>query len=129
MHRAYTVKTALQIFDALKKARGCTARDRILIEIGATLHHCGRYLNMGNASGSSADIIRATEIVGLSKEEHALIVQILRNEEEVFGRREVPLKAAKFAAVVRLAGGAGRPAKKKGGGGRGGRQKDGNRPL
>ena len=115
VHRAYTVKTALQIFDALKKAQGFTARDRILLEIGATLHHCGRYLNMGNASGSSADIIRATEIVGLSKAEHALIVQILRNEEEVFERRELPLKAAKFAAVIRLASALDRSAKQKAG--------------
>ncbi len=109
------MKIALQIFDVLKKAQGFTARDRILLEIGATLHHCGRYLNMGNASGSSADIIRATEIVGLSKAEHALIVQILRNEEEVFERREVPLKAAKFAAMIRLASALDRSAKQKAG--------------
>ena len=114
-HRRYTVGCALQIFDALKKAQGFTARDRLLLEIAATLHHCGRFLNMGNASESSGDIIRATEIVGLSTEEHALIVQILRNEDDVFGRRDIPLKAAKFAAVIRLANAMDRSAKQKAG--------------
>jgi len=113
--RRYTVGCALQIFDALKKAQGFMARDRLLLEIAATLHHCGRFLNMGNASESSGDIIRATEIVGLSTEEHALIVQILRNEDDVFGRRDIPLKAAKFAAVIRLANAMDRSAKQKAG--------------
>ena len=115
VHRRYTVGCALQIFDALKKAQGFTARDRLLLEIAATLHHCGRFLNMGNASESSGDIICATEIVGLSTEEHALIVQILRNEDDVFGRRDIPLKAAKFAAVIRLASALDRSAKQKAG--------------
>lgn len=115
MHRRYTVGCALQIFDALKKAQGFTARDRLLLEIAATLHHCGRFLNMGSASDSSGDIIRATEIVGLSSEEHALIVQILRNEDEIFGRSDTPLQAAKFAAVIRLANAMDRSAKQKAG--------------
>ena len=114
---------------ALKKAQGFTARDRLLLEIAATLHHCGRFLNMGNASESSGDIIRATEIVGLSTEEHALIVQILRNEDEVFGRRNIPLKAAKFAAVIRLANAMDRSAKQKAGAYRIRLREDGTLPV
>ena len=128
-HRRYTVGCALQIFDALKKAQGFTARDCLLLEIAATLHHCGRFLNMGNASESSGDIIRATEIVGLSTEEHALIVQILRNEDDVFGRRDIPLKAAKFAAVIRLANAMDRSAKQKAGAYRIRLREDGTLPV
>jgi len=40
---------------------------------------------------------------------------VLMNEEEVFGRREVPLQAAKFAAMIRLASALDRSAKQKAG--------------
>ena len=116
VHRAYSVANTLKIFDAVHKDQGFTDRDRLLIQIAALLHHCGRFVNMAQADRSSYDIIHATEIVGLSAEEHELVCAVFRCGS---GRRpnlrEIPMKAAKFAALISLADSLDRSAKQKGG--------------
>lgn len=115
-HRAYAVENTLKIFDALKKSQRFRSRDRLLLQIAALLHHCGRFINMGEASSSSYHIVHATEIVGLSAQEHELISQVLKNEEGSFLWTEMSMKAAKFAAIIRLADALDRSAKQKSGG-------------
>lgn len=112
-HRAYAVQNALKIFDALKKSQRFRDRDRLLLHIAALLHHCGRFINMGRASLSSYEIIHATEIVGLSREEHMLVAQVLKNEEDSLRWSELPMQVAKFTAIIRLADALDRSAKQK----------------
>ena len=114
-HRQYAVRNTLKIFDALRKPQGFQKRDRLLLQIAALLHHCGRFINMGRASLSSCDIIHATELVGLSRQEHELIAQILKNEEEQFRWSGLPMQVAKFTAIIRLADALDRSAKQKAG--------------
>ena len=114
-HRAYAVTNTTKIFDALKKSQGFTDRDRLLIQIPAMLHHCGRFVNMGSGSLSSYEIISATEIPGLSREEKELVVQVLRNEEGVPQWQELSMKVAKMTAIIRLADALDRSAKQKAG--------------
>ena len=114
-HRSYAVTNTVKIFDALRKSQGFTDRDRMLIHIPAMLHHCGRFVNMGSGSLSSYEIIRATEIPGLSREEQELVVQILRNEEGVPEWQELSMKVAKMTAIIRLADALDRSAKQKAG--------------
>ena len=71
---------------------------------------------MGKASASSCNIIRATEIVGLSAKEHELISQVLKNEEGSVLWSEMSMRAAKFTAMIRLADALDRSAKQKSGG-------------
>ena len=79
------------------------------------LHHCGRFVNMGSGSLSSYEIISATEIPGLSREEKELVVQVLRNEEGVPQWQELSMKVAKMTAIIRLADALDRSAKQKAG--------------
>ena len=114
-HRSYAVENTIRIFDALKKSQGFTERDRLLIRIPAMLHHCGRFVNMGSGSLSSYEIIRATEIPGLSRDEQELVVQVLRNEEGVPRWQDLSMKVAKMTAIIRLADALDRSAKQKAG--------------
>ena len=109
------MENTIRIFDALKKSQGFTERDRLLIRIPAMLHHCGRFVNMGSGSLSSYEIIRATEIPGLSRDEQELVVQVLRNEEGVPRWQDLSMKVAKMTAIIRLADALDRPAKQKAG--------------
>lgn len=68
---------------------------------------------MGRASLSSYEIIHATEIVGLSREEHMLVAQVLKNEEDSLRWSELPMQVAKFTAIIRLADALDRSAKQK----------------
>lgn len=115
-HRAYALENTRRLFDTIRKCQGFQERDRLLLEIAAMLHHCGRFINMGKASASSCNIIRATEIVGLSAKEHELISQVLKNEEGSVLWSEMSMRAAKFTAMIRLAGALDRSAKQKSGG-------------
>ena len=67
------VKAQLQIcdelFDAVKKIGGLTKRDKLLLEIAALLHDCGKYISSVTAAECSYEIIMASEIIGLSHEE------------------------------------------------------------
>lgn len=114
-HRDFTVKTALKIFDAMQKGHGLTARDRLLLQIAAMLHHCGRYVNMSRASLTTGDIVKATELVGITSMEHELLANVVRNEENGFAWDGLTMQAAKLTAIVRLASSLDRSAKQKAG--------------
>lgn len=114
-HRDYGVRNALKIFDVLKKSQGFTKRDRLLLETATLLHHCGRFINMGHPNLSSCDIIHETEIIGLSEEEHEMIAQILKNDDEHFNWSGSSMQVAKFTAIIHLSDALDRSAKLKGG--------------
>ena len=114
-HRRYCLETTLKIFEALKKHQGFTERDRVLLQIASLLHHCGRFINMGRPGTTSYEIIRATEIVGLSEEDHSLVCAVLKIGSERPNLKTVPMKAAKFSAVIRLADALDRSSRQKAG--------------
>ena len=114
-HRIYAVENTLKIFDAIRKPQGFSERDRLLIHVAAVLHHCGRFVNMGRAGLSSYEIIHATEIIGLSDEEHEIVSLVLRHENIMNMPDDVSMRAAKMIAIISLADALDRSAKQKGG--------------
>ena len=114
-HIQGTMNLCLNIFDSMKKVHGMGKRDRLLIQIAALLHDCGKYISMGNVSECSYQIIMSTEIIGLSSLERKMIAYAVRynttafvyyDEIQMLGAgidRESYIKIAKMTAILRLA--------------------------
>ena len=114
-HIQGTMNLCLNIFDSMKKVYGMGMRERLLIQIAALLHDCGKYISMGNVSECSYQIIMSTEIIGLSSLERKMIAYAVRynttafadyDEIQMLGAgidRESYIKIAKMTAILRLA--------------------------
>ncbi len=97
------------IFDVMKKYHGLNSRDRLLLSIAATLHDCGKYVSMRYAADCSYNIIKTTEIIGLSHKEREIIANVVRyNTQEIEDNRtlgfsnEDYLKIVKLVAILRV---------------------------
>ena len=114
-HIQGTMNLCLNIFDSMKKVHGMGKRERLLIQIAALLHDCGKYISIGNVSECSYQIIMSTEIIGLSSLERKMIAYAVRynttafvyyDEIQMLGAgidRESYIKIAKMTAILRLA--------------------------
>ena len=114
-HIQGTMNLCLNIFDSMKKVHGMGKRERLLIQIAALLHDCGKYISMGNVSECSYQIIMSTEIIGLSSLERKMIAYAVRynttafvyyDEIQMLGAgidSESYIKIAKMTAILRLA--------------------------
>ena len=94
-HIQGTTNLALMIFDGMKKIHGMGPRERLLLQIAVLLHDCGKYISMTNVAECSYNIIRYTEIIGLSQAEQKIIANVVRYNREDF---------ADFEEVSRLEG-------------------------
>ncbi len=115
---------ALTVFDATKEINGLTQRDRLLLEISTILHDCGKYISMLNLADCSYNIIKYTEIIGLSHKERMIIANVVRYNQLEFEyyddladkgdfERMDHMKTAKLTAILRLANGLDRSHKEK----------------
>ena len=77
-HVQMVAKTALTIFDSMKKIHGLGPRERLLLECAVYLHDCGKYVSLSNSAECNYQIVMATEIIGLSHQEREMIAQITR---------------------------------------------------
>ena len=57
----------------MKKYHGLGKRERVLLQIAAILHDCGKYVTMNQPSDASYHIIMSTEIIGLSHSERETV--------------------------------------------------------
>lgn len=114
-------KMALNIFDSLKKYHGLKTRERLLLQIAANLHSCGKFVTMRGASECAYNIIMATEIIGLSHIEREVVANVVRYHGQTFRYNELAIEArpsrytrlaapdnlimivAKLTAILRLA--------------------------
>ncbi len=112
------------IFDSMKKVHGLGKRELLYLRLAAILHDCGKYISMVNIGETSYNIITATEIIGLSHLERAIVANVVRFNHSRFtyyGRedgvrgldRESYMTVAKLTAILRLAGGLDRSHKQK----------------
>lgn len=105
-------RTALSIFDAVKKLHGLTKRERLLLQVAALLHDCGKYVSLVNAPRCAYDIIISSEIIGLTHLEREIVAStVLYNTlplepyEQVADKMDTKsyITVAKLAAILRLA--------------------------
>lgn len=112
---------ALQVFDCLKKYHGLKARERLLLQIAADLHSCGKFVTMRDATNCAYHIIMGTEIIGLSHIEREIVANVVRYHIQQFRYDEVRVEEsaewdsrlatpgsinmviAKLTAILRLA--------------------------
>lgn len=122
MPHVQTVETAaLRIFDCLKKYHGLRDRERLLLQIAADLHSCGKFVTMRDSTDCAYNIIMGTEIIGLSHLEREIVANVVRYHVKPFRYNEVFIEAkpavngrlvnpgnptllvAKLIAILRLA--------------------------
>ncbi len=117
-------KISLQIFDSMKRIHGMKKRDRLLLQISALLHDCGKYISMNNLADCSYNIIRSTEIIGLSAREQEIVANVVRFNHDTFRYYEERYPdctltrkdyntVTKLTAILRLANALDRSHKKK----------------
>lgn len=115
---------ALNLFDTIKDISGLTQRDKLLLRISAILHDCGKYVSMLNLAECSYNIIKNTEIIGLSHKERLIVANTVKYNQVVFKYfdelisnegldRADHKRIAKLTAILRIANGLDRSHKMK----------------
>ncbi len=104
---------ACAIFDRMKKIHGLGSKKRLLLEIAAILHETGYYVNSKSHLRSTFDLIKNSDIYGLTDEEVLLIAHIARctdffmeqTEDRYYTRlsEKNKLAVAKMVAIFQLA--------------------------
>lgn len=102
-HAQCVEKMALQMFDVMKKYHGLSSRDRLLLQIAAIIHGCGKFISTRDTGTSAYNIIMATEIIGLSHEERKLVANVVRSRGEDFDYVGDDTRVAKLTALLSLA--------------------------
>lgn len=99
------------IFDTMKKIHGLGKRERLLLQVAAILHDCGKYISFSNGPVCSYDIIMSSEIIGLSHREREIIANaVLYNSHPLDSYEDVAdrldhdsyLIVAKLSAILRV---------------------------
>lgn len=116
-------KSALAVFDGMKKYHGLDARGRLLLLIAARLRDVGKFISLSSPAESAYSIIMGTEIIGLSHLEREMVAVIVSSSyprdisyEDVMetGLDERSyLTVVKLTAILRLASGMIRSYKRK----------------
>lgn len=100
------------IFDTMKKVHGLGQRERLLLDVSAILHDCGKFISIANGPQCSYDIIMASEIIGLSHKERAVVANAVLYKSHPLPSydtlsdkldHESYLLVAKLSAILRVA--------------------------
>lgn len=104
-HSARVEAYALLIFDSIRKISGLRPRHRLLLQIAAILHGCGKFISFRNEDACGYNIIMSTEIIGLSHAERKLIANVVRFNRAEFDYEATtqPILTAKLTAILRMA--------------------------
>ncbi|MDO5408405.1 MAG: exopolyphosphatase [Eubacteriales bacterium] len=94
-------QAALQVFDCLKKYHGMKERERLLLQIAADLHSCGKFVTMRDATECAYNLIMSTEIIGLSHVEREIVANVVRYHVQPFRYNQVQV-LAKPSVYTRL---------------------------
>ena len=102
LHIQFIKNIAVRIFDETKRMHGLSGRERLLLELAAMLHDCGKYISIHDAAECSYHIIMATEIIGLSHREREMLAEIVK-----YNTVKIPvgmnLTVIKLTAILRVA--------------------------
>lgn len=124
-HMAHTQemeRAVVALFNATKRYHGLGSRERLLLQIAAILHSCGKFVSIMRGTDSSYQIIMATEIIGISHLEREIVANVVRYNSQEYAyndvklesdlsqyrganasKREITILIAKLTAILRLA--------------------------
>jgi len=111
-HITALVDMANLIFDSMKKIHDMGNREKLLLQVAAILHDCGKYVSFVNGPECSYDIIMASEIIGLTHLEREIVASTVKyNTYQLDDYEDLANKmdqksymiVAKLAAILRLA--------------------------
>ncbi|MCL1862557.1 MAG: HD domain-containing protein [Defluviitaleaceae bacterium] len=100
------------IFSKIKKLHGLGVRDRVLLETAAYLHDIGEYINSLDHHLISYEMVKRSDIVGLTQAEQEIVALICRFHSgtpdlKSFYYNVIPtetkVRVSKLAAMLRLA--------------------------
>ena len=102
-----------KIFDQMKKIHGMSRRDKLLLQLAAILHDCGKFVNVENHHMHSYALIKGSEIAGLTMEEidivasislyHSAIVPNMADDNYRDFKASKKVLVSKLAAILRVA--------------------------
>jgi len=72
-HAFHVEQLSLTLFDLTKKMHGLKREDRLCLQIAAILHNVGKYVAVQDDGSQTLNIIRSTELIGLSAERKLLV--------------------------------------------------------
>ena len=98
---------AMKIFDGMRKFSGLNMRHRLLLQLAALLHDCGKYVSMAESIKASYELIRLTEIIGLSEPEKQMVAHIVLynscSEIPDYDKEKLRMTKEDFIAVIKMA--------------------------
>jgi exopolyphosphatase/guanosine-5'-triphosphate,3'-diphosphate pyrophosphatase len=112
-HHRHVAGLALLLFDALAQEHGMNRRERMMLEVAATLHDIGMYIRGSGHHRHGQYIVAHSEIFGLRREELDIIANVIRYHrgdppqeadiEYIALPPEGRMLVLKMAAVLRVA--------------------------
>ena len=77
-HNAFVADVAINMFDKMKKIHGLGSSERLVLHLAALLSGCGRLISARGILEASYDIIKRSEIYGITFRERLYIAHLLR---------------------------------------------------
>lgn len=113
IHAVCIEQMAVSIFDQTRKLHGLSERARFYLQIAAILHDIGKFISINRHDENSFEIIRSSDIMGLSNRELMLLAIMVRyHSEEIptiehYSYRDLDEKdrvmVSKLAAILQIA--------------------------
>jgi exopolyphosphatase/guanosine-5'-triphosphate,3'-diphosphate pyrophosphatase len=112
-HHRHVARLSMDLFDVLIHEHGMSRRERMLLEVAATLHDIGMFIKGSGHQRHGQYIVANSEIFGLRREELAVIANVIRYHrgdlpaatdlEYVALQRDERVLMLKMAAILRVA--------------------------
>ena len=83
-HASFVENLSLKIFDKLKDIHFFSEKDRIFLQVASILHDVGKFINIKNHYEHSYNIIKNTDIIGLSISDMNIIANIVYYHSQDF---------------------------------------------
>ena len=104
---------ACKIFDKMKRVHGLDPSKRLILQLAATLHSCGRFVSVRQHNRCTFDLIKGMDIFGLSSSEVLEVafvagsisnnLAVEENQDFALLPNEEKLVISKMAAMFRMA--------------------------
>jgi exopolyphosphatase/guanosine-5'-triphosphate,3'-diphosphate pyrophosphatase len=113
VHNRHVAALCMVIFDALLQEHGMNRRERMMLEVAATLHDIGMFIKGSGHQKHGQYIVANSEIFGLHKEELDIIANVIRYHrgdlpsptdiDYIALQREERILVLKMASILRVA--------------------------